>query len=184
MAQLHQVFPDEGSAREQLSGLIEQVRAQTLIDIYTMAEVVGVSGYVGDFQVTIRQLARGIGEDFGRLEEVIAACPVRVPDEFNYGLTDRPAILQPYAGAYPDTAAIDWQHCNRCGECLNFNGHGGINLDNKAEEFEVNVGAVVMATGFRPYEPFEGRVRLRRFSGSDHTAAVGKIAGRGWTDGW
>ena len=158
MAQLHQVFPNEGSARERLSQLIEQVRNHENIDVYTMAEIVRASGYVGDFQVIIRQHSRGFSPNFERLEEAIEACPVRVPDEFNYGLTERTAILRPTPGAFPDTPAIDWLNCEKCGECLNFNGHGGVSLQDNVTEYQVNAGAVVMATGFRPYEPFQGEL--------------------------
>ena len=40
--------------------------------------------------------------------QAVAACPVTIPDEFNYGLTKRKAILEPFEGAYPVTPAIDW----------------------------------------------------------------------------
>jgi heterodisulfide reductase subunit A len=156
MARLNQVFPDDASAIEQLSKLIEQIRNHENIDIYTMAEVVEASGYVGDFRVVIQQQSRGISADFEHIAEAIKVCPIRVQNEFNYGLTERPAILKPYPGAYPAIPAIDWQNCDQCGECLKVNGHGGINLQDKVSEIEVNVGAVVMATGFRPYEPFQG----------------------------
>ncbi len=156
MAMLHQVFPNASSALESLTKLIERVRNHENIDIYTMAEVVGASGYVGDFHVTLHQHSRGFTDDFEHVAEAIKACPVRVKDEFDYGLTDRPAILQPYRGAYPPVPAIDWQNCDRCGKCLKVNGHGGINIEDEIAEISVNVGAVVMATGFRPYEPYQG----------------------------
>ena len=91
MAQLHQVFPNEELAQEQLNRLISKVCDHEKIEIVTMAEVIGASGYVGDFLVTIRQHARGVEADFNHLEEAIKLCPVRVADEFNYGLTQRTA---------------------------------------------------------------------------------------------
>ena len=61
-------------------------------------------GYVGDFQVEITQQSRGVSEEFAHFEAAAAACPVEVPDEFNYGLTTRKAIYRAYPGGYPDTA--------------------------------------------------------------------------------
>jgi heterodisulfide reductase subunit A len=156
MARLDKTFPNDKPARDMLHKLIERVRQEENVTIYTRAEVVDVTGYVGDFQVQIRQHARGFSADFDAVAAAVKACPVRVPDEFNYGLTERTAIIEPFPGAYPALPAIDWDHCTACGDCLSANGHGGITLEDKAETFTVNVGAAVMATGFRPYEPFPG----------------------------
>ncbi len=164
MAQLQHVFPNDASAGEDLTSLIEYVTGHESIDIYMMAEVVGVTGFVGDFQVSILQHSRGITRDFDHVTEAATACPISVPNEFDYGLTERPAIFQPHPYAYPPTAAIDWENCNKCGECLKVNGHGGISLKDKPSEIQVNVGAVVMATGFRPYEPSHGEFGYGEFA--------------------
>lgn len=52
-------------------------------------------------------------------------------------------------------SAIDWANCDGCGTCLSSNG-AGLDLENKPSTFELNVGAFVVATGFRPYEPRQG----------------------------
>jgi heterodisulfide reductase subunit A2 len=114
-----------------------------------------VRGYVGDFQVEITQQSRGVSEDFNHFEQAAAACLVEVPDEFNCGLTTRKALYRAYPGAYPDLPAIDWANCDGCGACLSVNG-AGLDLENKPSAFELNVGAFVVATGFRPYEPRQG----------------------------
>jgi heterodisulfide reductase subunit A len=59
---------------------------------------------------------------------------------------------------------IDWEHCTRCEACLKFGQPGDIRLDAQPIGFNVNVGAVVMATGFRPYEPFPGELGYGNFS--------------------
>ncbi|MCA9970616.1 MAG: CoB--CoM heterodisulfide reductase iron-sulfur subunit A family protein, partial [Anaerolineales bacterium] len=155
MAQLEAVFPTHEAARDLLHELMTQVAAHPLITIYTQAELVGVKGYVGDFQVQIRQQSRGVAADFAGADVAMAVCPVMVPDAFNYGLTNRKALYQAYPGCYPPTPAIDWQHCTGCGDCLRGNGHG-IDLENKPRMLALAVGAVVIATGFKPYEPHFG----------------------------
>ena len=162
MAQLESIFPTGEAARALLHDLIDRVVAHPLVTIYTQAELVGVKGYVGDYQVQIRQQSRGVAEDYAGAEPAMARCPVTVPDEFNYGLTQRKALYRAYPGCYPPTPAIDWQHCTGCAECLRNNGQG-IDLENKPRTLDLNVGAVVVATGFRPYEPRQGEYGYGEF---------------------
>lgn len=156
MAQLETIFPTGEVARQSLHRLIEKVLSHPKITLLTQAEVIGLSGYVGDYQVRIRRQSRGVNKEFAQFEDAQAICPVEVPDEFNYGLTNRKAIYQAYPGAYPHTPAIDWANCTQCGQCLSLNGHGEIDLENKPETLKLNVGAIVVATGFDPYQPRQG----------------------------
>ncbi|MEA3336650.1 MAG: CoB--CoM heterodisulfide reductase iron-sulfur subunit A family protein [Chloroflexota bacterium] len=163
MAQWQHVFPTGEDARTLLHRLIERVLAEPNITIHTGAEVVEAKGYVGNFQVHIRQQPRGIDGNFDAVAQAIAACPVEVADEFNYGLQTRKAIYRPYKGCYPASPVIDWEHCTRCEECLKSSHNGDIRLDDTPFEFDINAGAVVVATGFRPYEPFPGEMGYGEF---------------------
>jgi len=162
MAQLEILFPTGEDARQALHGLIQQVQAHPLITLLTGATLTGVRGYVGDFQVEITQQPRGVSEDFAHFEAAAAACPVEVPDEFNYGLTTRKAIYRPYSDAVPNAPAIDWANCTRCGACQSADG-AGIDLENTPNLHTLKVGAVVVATGFRPYEPRQGEFGYGQF---------------------
>jgi heterodisulfide reductase subunit A len=155
MAQLEATFPTGQPARAALHDLIEAVLDHPLITVHTQAELTGVRGYVGDFQVTITQQSRGVSDAFEHFEAAAAACPVEVPDEFNYGLTTRKALYKAYPDAYPQLPAIDWAHCDGCSECLKANG-AGLHLENTPTTLELKVGAFVVATGFKPYEPRQG----------------------------
>ncbi len=151
MAQLESIFPSDRSARETLNELIAQVTVHPHITIYTGAELVNMKGYVGDFQATIIQQSRGVSDDIA--EQALAACTVEVPNEFDYGLTKRKAIYRAYDGCFPPTPAVDWD--NYVEGCVQIDGQV-LHLENEPKTFEVNVGAVVVATGFKPYEPHEG----------------------------
>lgn len=158
VSQWESVFPTGEDARTLLHQLIDKVLAEPNITVYTGAEVVANSGYVGNFTVTIRQQPRGVAPGFRNEAEAVAACPVEMPNEFDYGLSRRKAIYKIYEGCAPAELAIDWEHCTRCGECLKAAPNGEIVLDAEPREFQISVGAVVVATGFRPYEPFEGEM--------------------------
>lgn len=155
MAQLEAVFPCDGQARAALHPLIEQVLSHPKIIVLTRAQLVGVSGYVGEFHLQICQESRGVQDGLIDADAAMAACPVEAPDAFNYGLTSRKAIYRAYPGCYPATPAIDWENCTRCGECTKTAGNG-IDLEYKQKVIELKAGAIVAATGFDLYEPHPG----------------------------
>jgi len=163
VAQLETVFPTGESGRDSLHKLIQKVAGNPNVTIYTGAEVSAVKGYVGDFQVQVRRLPRGTDESFLDAQAAMAACPVEVPDEFNYGLTRRKAIYKPYQGSFPETPAIDWENCTKCGKCLAAVGRG-IQLDGEVETIELKAGAIVVATGFDPYQPRQGEYGYQQVS--------------------
>jgi heterodisulfide reductase subunit A len=163
MAQWEHVFPTDENARTLLSNLIEAVRAQAGITILTGAEVVSAKGCVGDFDVCVSQQPRGVAQDFKDADVAISICPVEVPDEFNFGLTSRKAIYRPHAGCFPAGPVIDRENCNLCKECLRVDHTEGIHLDEQPTEIALKVGAVVVATGFKPYEPFQGEFGYDEF---------------------
>ena len=156
MAQLETVFPDEAPARSLLDDLIRQVVEHPNLTVFTQTEIIGLKGYIGDFQAQFRRNPRGVSPECTECDRAISSCPVEVPDEFTYGLTKRKAIFTRFPGCYPVTPAIDWNHCTRCGECLAAVNGRGIDLQAQPEEFALNVGAIVMATGFEPYVPNAG----------------------------
>lgn len=151
MAQLESVFPTEEDARKLLHDLIEKVVAHPNITIFTQAEVTGVSGYVGNFNIQVQQHSHGVSDE--NAEALMSACSQEIPDEFNYGLTKRKVIYRPDVGCYPTTPAVDWENYN--GEAILFNGNQVI-LKDEPKAFELQVGAVVVATGFDPYSPPQG----------------------------
>jgi heterodisulfide reductase subunit A len=186
MAQLESIFPTGENARDALHPLIEKVLAHPHITVETLAEVTGIRGYVGDFQVEITKQSRGVAEGFEGLQAASGACPIEVPDEYNYGLTTRKAIYRRYEGCYPATPAIDWQHCTLCEECVKADGKG-IDLQNKAEVSALRVGAIVMATGFSPYEPRQGELGYKEFPQVitlPQLIRLQKLGGKGETLEW
>jgi heterodisulfide reductase subunit A len=151
MAQLESIFPTDEEPRQLLHELIEQAVAHPSITILTQAEVTAVSGYVGNFNIQVTQHTRGASDELA--EALMAACTQETPDEFNYGLTQRKVIYRPYPGCYPSTPAVDWAHYD--GEPIQVNGKS-ITLKDEPRLQELTVGAIVLATGFDPYEPRQG----------------------------
>ncbi|MFN2274080.1 MAG: FAD-dependent oxidoreductase, partial [Anaerolineales bacterium] len=108
MAQLERIFPSGDDARAVLGKLIQQVVNHPRITVHVGTQLTGVSGYVGDFKIQLTKQSRGVIPELA--DELMECCSRYVPDEFNYGLTQRKLIYRPYEGCYPPLPAVDWEH--------------------------------------------------------------------------
>jgi heterodisulfide reductase subunit A len=157
------VFPDMECTSCMLGPLLDKVLHNENIEVLTLSEVQEVLGYYGNFFVKTRKKQRFVDENTcigcGACSEV---CPVKVRNEFNEGLDYRKAIYIPYAGALPHIALIDKEHClhlqgKECNACQNTCPFGSINFEDKEQIRELNVGAIVVATGFNTFNPDKAR---------------------------
>jgi len=87
-------------------------------------------------------------------------CPSKIADEFNMGLSKRKAIYVPYPQAVPLKYAIDAARCiyfkkgmGKCKACEKFCPTGAINFDDQEESITLNVGSVILTSGFKPFDP-------------------------------
>ena len=89
----------------------------------------------------------------------INVCPIVFPSEYNLGLAKRKAIYIPYAQAVPLKYIRDSEHCLKikdrldCKGCTNACEAGAILGEDEPKEETVNVGAIILAPGFKPYDP-------------------------------
>jgi heterodisulfide reductase subunit A len=113
MAMLDKTFPTLDCSACILTPLMVDVAQHPNITLMTSAEVEEVHGFVGNFEVAIRQKARyvdhsicnGCGTCWGK-------CPVKdVTSEFDQGMGQRPAIYLPFPQAIPNKPVIDAAHC-------------------------------------------------------------------------
>ena len=84
-------------------------------------------------------------------------CPVKYPDQFNQDISMNKAVHIYFAQAIPLIAYID-ESClylkeKKCGICENVCENNAIDLNQKEEKVEINVGAIVLSPGFEPYDP-------------------------------
>jgi heterodisulfide reductase subunit A len=88
----------------------------------------------------------------------VEKCPwKKIPSEFDLGLGNRSAIYFPFAQAVPRVPIIDTQNCayfqkGKCRACEKFCLTGSINFDQKEEYLDLEVGAIILATGFKDFE--------------------------------
>ncbi len=107
MAQLDKTFPTGDCAMCILSPKLVECARNKNIDIITLADVEGISGAVGNFEVKLRQRPRYIDTDkCNACGECSLVCPVSLPNEFDRALGTRKAIFRPYAQAIPNVYGI------------------------------------------------------------------------------
>jgi heterodisulfide reductase subunit A len=126
----------------------------------SLAEVTGISGKAGDFQITIKEHPRYVDmEKCIACGECAAKCPKKVDSEFDAAAGKRTAIYLKYAQAVPLKYQIDAENClhfkkaGACGICEQVCPAGAINFDDIEKIHEVNVGAIVLAPGFTTFDP-------------------------------
>jgi len=131
------------------------------ITIHTQSRVKDVSGGAGDFEVKVLKEPRSVDEAKCTGCGVCSQkCPTKVKDEWQEGLTTRKSIYIMFPQAVPLTATIDRDNClyfqkGICQVCSKVCPAGAIDYEQKAEEIDLNVSSIVVATGFQEYDPAE-----------------------------
>jgi len=159
MIQLSETFPTLDCSQCILTPKMVEVSKHPKIKLMTYSEVQDVSGYVGNFKVKILKKPTYVDPAKCTLcDECTKVCPIVVPNEFDLGLTGRRAIYIPFPQAIPASYTLDDKNCPdpfttiACGKCADVCKPKAIDYDQKPEIIEVEVGAIIVATGFDLYD--------------------------------
>ncbi len=151
------------SGSELVARLYEDIKKRDNITLFTGAEILGLSGSVGNFNLNLKIRPRYLksSADKKRLNELMEKCSEKIPDEFNYELTKRKAVYKKYDSALPDIPVVDKENI---GEELPLikEYDDCIDLNQKDENISIKAGAAILCTGFDPYEPKEGEFGYKK----------------------
>jgi heterodisulfide reductase subunit A2 len=164
MAKFDKTFPTLDCAACILTPKMTSVKAHPNITLWTYSDVTRVEGYVGNYKVQVTRRPRYIIEDMcvGCMQ-CIEACVFKQPkfeDEFNLGLGRRKPVYIPFPQAVPQVALLDPEQCiqfksGKCKKtCVEACGdRHAIDFGQKEEIKDIEVGTIVLATGFKTFDP-------------------------------
>ncbi len=154
VAQLNRYFPKLCHPTCGLEINFQRIRGNRRIKIITMADVAGLRGTRGDFTVSVRTMPRYVNSRCTACGDCAAAAETEVPDPFNYGLSKVKAAYLPHEHAYPMRYVIAPQVIGS-GEADKIKAacrYDAVDLDETEQTFDLKAGAIIWATGWKPYD--------------------------------
>ncbi|SDN83773.1 putative adenylylsulfate reductase-associated electron transfer protein QmoA [Desulfonauticus submarinus] len=154
VTQLNKYFPKLCPPTCGLEINFQRIKKNPKVKFFTLAEVTKVSGGPGNYEVTVKIKPRFVNNNCTACGKCVEACPVEREGEFDFGLGKTKAIYLPHPMAMPQRYVIDANVCSgtSCAKCVSACEYQAINLDEQEKEIVLNVGSIVIATGWKPYD--------------------------------
>ena len=149
----HQYFPKlcPPACGMEING--RRLAKSPFVRVLTRSEVAAAERSGAGWKVRVRRKAEHVTAACTACGDCSKVCPATVPDPFNLGLGRVPAIRIPHVDAWPRRHVMSREACppgcRLCADACKV--PGAIALDAKDVEEELQVSAVVVATGWTPY---------------------------------
>lgn len=131
-----------------------RIRQNPRITVYTLAEVERISGQAGNYEVTIKVRPRYVTGRYALDYSHAEALPSQRPNEFNYGMDNTAALYLPHEMSYPMQFVVDDQALSAQDRRVLADKipKGAVDLQMAEQQINLKVGAVIVATGWKPYD--------------------------------
>jgi len=154
VSQLKHYFPKLCPPTCGLEINFRRIKDNPRITFYTQAEVQNVSGGPGNYDVTVKVNPRYVNEKCTCCGECEKASTSKIPSEFNFGMNTTKGAYLPTEMAFPmryvvSPEIIGTDDAKRCQDACEYD---AIDLEMQPETMSLNVGAVIYATGWKPYD--------------------------------
>jgi quinone-modifying oxidoreductase subunit QmoA len=154
VSQLNQYFPKLCPPTCGLEINFKRIKDNPRIQIFTLAEVEKVEGTPGNYDVVVKINPRRVNDNCTACNNCIDVCPAERNNEFNFNIDKTKAIYRPFEMSLPMRYVIDPLVCKgpECGKCVEACQYEAIDLNMAAKTINLQVGAIVWATGWEPYD--------------------------------
>ncbi len=154
VSQLYKYFPKLCHPTCGMEINLKRLKANKRIRVLTLAEVSAVTGKPGDYTATVKIAPRYVNENCTACGECAKAVSAEISNPFNYNMDKIKAAYLPFSMAYPQRYVIDpsivgTSDAEKAKSACKYN---AVDLNMKEETVNLKVGAVVWATGWKPYD--------------------------------
>lgn len=154
VSQLNQYFPKLCPPTCGLEINYRRIKDNPKIKVFTLSEVEKIDGTAGAYNVDIKINPRYVNENCTCCGDCTAACQTEIPNEFNLGMDKSKGAYLPFEMAFParyviSSRILGTEDAERCKTACKYD---AVDLGMEAKTLTLNVGAVVWATGWQPYD--------------------------------
>ena len=154
VSQLYKYFPKLCHPKCGLEINLRRIKANRNLRVMAMTEVNKIEGEAGNYSVTLHTRPRYVNENCTACGACGEAVEAEFDDEYNYGLGKRKGAYRPFNQSYPERYALDpaiigTADAEKAKAACNYE---AIDLDMGDSETTITVGAIIWATGWKPYD--------------------------------
>jgi len=154
VAQMYHYFPKLCPPNCGLEINFRRMKQNPRIRFFTMAELAGVSGQEGGYDVIVKMSPRYVNEKCTCCGKCAEVCEAEIDNPFNFGMDKIKAAYLPHEFAFPmryvlDPSIVETEDGRKCQDACEY---GAIELNMKESTFDLKVGSIVWAAGWTPYD--------------------------------
>lgn len=154
VSQLYKYFPKLCMPSCGMEINLRRLRGNRNVRVMTLAEVSEVSGEDGNYRVSIKVSPRYVNEKCTACGACAEAVDSEFDDEYHLGLKKRKGAYLPFNMAYPQRFVIDPEMIGSedASKAKAACPVDAIDLDMQEQTLQLKVGAIIWATGWKPYD--------------------------------